>query len=261
MNILEEICNNKKEEIKFEKEKYSLKTLEKIIELKPNRGFKKLIVSNNEQKKNNIIGEIKKSSPSAGIIINEYDPIDIAKKYEKLGIGSISVLTDKKFFGGTLDHLSHVSKNTKIPILRKDFIIDPYQVAQSKFYKADAILIIMSILSINQAIEIIDASKRYNVDCLVEIHNSNEIDKALKLDYPIIGINNRNLDTLMVDINNAVNLSKIIPKKYTIVAESGIKSKELIKRYNKNNIYNFLIGENILKSSSMNKTIMELLNE
>ena len=260
MNILEEICKNKIEEIKFDKKKYSLNTLEKIVKLKPNRGFKDLLIENNINKKNNIIAEIKKSSPSAGEIIKNYDPSFIANEYEKSGIKSISILTDKKYFSGNLEDLSIVSKKTNIPILRKDFILDPYQVAQSKFYNADAILLIMSILSINQAKEILEAAKEYKVDSIIEIHNLSEIDNAVKLNYPIIGINNRNLDTLEVDINNAINLSKNIPKEFTIIAESGIKSKEHIEEYNKNDIYNFLIGENLLKSDNLSLKISNLLN-
>ena len=260
MNILEKICKNKIEEIKFEKKKYSLNTLEKIIKLKPNRNFKKLLIEKNITKQNNIIAEIKKSSPSAGEIIKDYNPSFIAQEYEKSGIKSISILTDKKYFNGNLEDLSIVSKSTNIPILRKDFILDPYQVAQSKFYNADAILLIMSILSKNQAIEILEAAKEYQIDSIIEIHNLNEIDKAINLDYPIIGINNRNLDTLEVDTNNAINLSKEIPKKFTIIAESGIKSKELIEEYNKNGIYNFLIGENLLKSNNLSLKISNLLS-
>ena len=175
-------------------------------------------------------------------------------------MGAISVLTEKKFFNGELDHISIINKNVNIPILRKDFIIDPYQVAQSKFYKADAILLIMSILSLNQAIEILDISKKYEIDCLIEVHNEKEIESALKLNNNLIGINNRNLSDLTVDLNNVKNLIRNIPKDYTVVAESGIKVKNDISLYNSLGIYNFLIGESLLKSKDINKKIKEFTN-
>ena len=258
MNLLNTICENKKKEIQKNKKKYSIDTLEKLIKNNINRGFQELILKKNKLKKNNIIGEIKQSSPSAGKIIKNYKPEEIVKKYELSGIDAISILTDKDFFNGKLEDLSLINKNTKLPILRKDFIIDPYQVLQSKFYKADAILLIMSILSFSQAKEIIDVARNYNIDCLIEIHKESEIESALKLDQLMIGINNRNLDNLKVNTNNTINICNKIPKNFTIIAESGIRNKEDIIKYNKNGIYNFLIGESLLKSNNLIDKIKEL---
>jgi len=259
MNILNEICENKIREIKFDKKKYSLNTLEKITNIEPNRGFNDLITKRSKIKKNNIIAEIKKSSPSAGTIIKEYDPVSIAKEYEKAGISSLSILTDKKYFNGDLEHIATVNKETKLPILRKDFIIDPYQVIQSKYYKADAILIIMSIVSLNQAKELIDVANKYKIDCIVEIHNQNEINNAIKLNNPVIGINNRNLDNLNINLDNVNNLYNKIPQNFTIIAESGIHNKKEITNYNKLGVYNFLIGESLLKSKNIKNKINELI--
>ena len=259
MSILDQICENKKKEIQFDKNKYSINTLEKITKIEENRGFNNLLIKNNKKQKNNIIGEIKKASPSAGIIIENYDPIYIASKYEKSGIGALSILTDQKFFNGNIEHISLVKKNINIPILRKDFIIDPYQVIQSKYYKADAILIIMSILSLSQAQELLDVAKKYKIDCLVEVHDIKEINNALKLNNPTIGINNRNLKNLEVNLINTIELYKEVPDNYTIVAESGIKTKSDIDQYNKLGIYNFLIGESLLRSRNINKKINELI--
>lgn len=259
MTILNDIYKNKKKEIEFDKNKYSINTLEKIIKIEENRGFNNLLIKNNRIKKNNIIGEIKKASPSAGIIVNNYDPISIASIYEKSGIGALSILTDKKYFKGNIEHISSINKKIKLPILRKDFIIDPYQVIQSKYYKADAILIIMSILSLSQARELIDVSQKYKIDCLVEVHDINEIDNALKLNNPTIGINNRNLKNLEVNLVNTEELYKEIPNEYTVIAESGIKTKRDITNYNKLGIYNFLIGESLLRSNDIHKKINELI--
>ena len=259
MTILDNICKNKKKEIQFDKNKYSINTLEKITKIDENRGFNHLLVKKNKMKKNNIIGEIKKASPSAGIIMEDYDPVSIASNYEKSGIGALSILTEKKYFSGNIEHISLVKNNINIPILRKDFIIDPYQVIQSKYYKADAILIILSILSLSQAQELLDVAKKYKIDCLVEVHNIKEINNALKLNNPTIGINNRNLKNLEVNLINTIELYKEIPDDYTIVAESGIKTKEDINKYNKLGIYNFLIGESLLRSKNIYKKVNELI--
>ena len=259
MNILDKICSNKKKEINFDKSKCSFRTLEQLTKNEPNRGFNNLLIKKQNSKKNNIIAEMKKTSPSAGNIIKEYDPISIGYKYEKAGINALSILTEKKYFEGDIEHISMVHKKVKLPILRKDFIIDPYQVIQSKYYKADAILIIMSIVSFEQAKEILDVAKKYKIDCLLEVHNINEIEKALSLRNPTIGINNRNLNNLTVDLNNVKNLYKEIPDNYTVIAESGIKTKNDIDNYNKLGIYNFLIGESLLKSKNIIKKVQELI--
>jgi len=259
MNILQKICDNKKNEIIYDKSKYSINTLEKLTKIEPNIGFSKLLLNKNKNKQNNIIGEIKKTSPSAGNIIKNYNPVEIASLYKNAGINALSVLTEKKYFEGELEHISLIKKSIKLPILRKDFIIDPYQVIQSKYYKADAILIIMSILSFEQAKEIVDTAKKYKLDTLIEIHDKSEINNALKLESLIIGINNRNLKTLETNLDNIEYLSKEIPKKFTIVAESGIKNKNDIKFCNKCGIYNFLIGESLLKSKNITTKVGELL--
>ncbi len=258
-SILKKICDHKRVEIEITKKKCSYASLEKILNNKVNRNFKELLISSKRDKKNNIIGEIKKSSPSAGLIIKEYYPENLAVEYEKSGIGAISILTEKKFFDGSIDDLSLVNKKTNIPILRKDFIIDSYQILESKIYNADAILLIATILDDNQIKNFIKLANEFNLDCLVEIHNDEELKRVLNINYPIIGINNRNLKNLDVDSNYALNFLKNIPKDFTIVAESGIKSKENINIYNDNGVFNFLIGESILKSANISKKIEELL--
>ena len=257
--LLKEICEKKKYEIEYLKKKCSLKSLKKLLPKKSNRGFKNLIINCNQNKKNNIIAEIKKSSPSAGEIIKNYFPENIATNYEKSGAGAISILTETYFFKGNVDHLSLINKKTNIPILRKDFIIDPYQIFESKIYKADAILLIASILSDKEIQEYIKIADDIGLDCLIEAHTKDELKRVIKIDYPIIGINNRNLDNLSVNMENTVDLINLIPKNFSVVAESGIKDNKDIQIYNKNGIHNFLIGESLLRSININNKFMELL--
>jgi len=257
-NILNKICEQKKIDLIEEKRKCSYQTLEKLLKINIKRDFKKILIKSQIENKNNIIAEIKKASPSAGIIVENYVPEVIAKKYEKSGVGAISILTEMNFFQGHLDHLSIVYNNCHLPILRKDFIFDPYQILQSKIYKADAILLIVSILSDNQIKEFIEIANNINLDCLVEIHSEKELERATKIGYPIIGINNRNLKTLEIKYeNNSIDFSDLL-KDFTIVAESGINNFEQIKKYNEKGIFNFLIGESILKSNHIEKKIKVL---
>ena len=260
-NLLIDICNRKKKEIEALKLKCSLKSLQKLIGNKQNRGFKKLLKHSHQKEKNNIIAEIKKASPSAGEIIKDYYPEDIAIKYEKAGAGAISILTENNFFKGNIDHLSLINSKTNIPILRKDFIIDPYQIYESKVYKADSILIIMTILEDKEIKEYIKIANDIGLDCIIEAQTNDEINRALKIDYPIIGINNRNLDNLSVNINNTLDMINKIPKNFTVIGESGIKNNENIKKYNDHGVYNFLIGETILRSSNYDLIIKKLLNK
>jgi indole-3-glycerol phosphate synthase len=259
-DILSKICENKKIELEKTKQRCSFSSLEKILQNKNNRNFKKLIINSQDKKNNNIIAEIKKASPSAGIIIKDYFPEIIAADYEKSGVGAISILTETNFFYGNLDHLSLINKKTNLPLLRKDFIIDPYQILESKVYQADAILLIVSILSDNQMKDFINLAKQYKLDCLIEAHTEEDLNRAINIGYPVIGINNRNLKNFSVNINNTLNLIKKIPKEFIVVAESGIKSKTDIDKYNDIGVFNFLIGESILKSTNINDKIREFLN-
>ena len=260
-NILKKICEDKKLEIEILKNKCSLNSLKKLLSDKIiKRDFKSDIVNSSIERKNFIIGEIKKSSPSAGEIINSYEPIEIAKIYERAGVKAISILTEKNYFKGEIDHLSFIKQNTNIPILRKDFIIDEYQLYESKVYQADVVLLIVSILSDNQLNKFLEIANDLNLDCIIETHDESEIKRALKLNYPILGINNRNLKNLKTDINNSADLFRSISKDYTVIAESGIKSSADIKMYNDLGIFNFLIGESILKSNNYSTFIKELLN-
>tara|TARA_B100001245_G_C22823541_1_gene396242 strand:- start:266 stop:1051 length:786 start_codon:yes stop_codon:yes gene_type:complete len=257
-NILNKICAQKNIELIEEKKRCSYETLKKLLNKNKKRNFKEVLMDAQLNNNNNIIAEIKKASPSAGIIINNYEPENLAIEYEQSGVGAISILTEKNFFNGSLDHLSLVHKNSKLPILRKDFIIDSYQILQSKIYNADAILLIVSILSDSQIKDFIDIADNFNLDCIIEIHSIEEFERAIKIGYPIIGINNRNLKTLETNESNIINLVSNFHKDFTFIAESGISNHEQIKKYNDNGIFNFLIGESLLKSNNISNKIKEL---
>ena len=260
-NILKKICEDKKLELEILKKKCSLNSLKKLISDQINkRDFKNVIIKSVEERKNFIIGEIKKASPSAGEIIHNYEPIEIAKIYERAGVKALSVLTEKNYFKGEIDHLSYIKQNTNIPILRKDFIIDEYQIYESKVYQADIILLIVSILNDDELKRFLTIANELNLDCIIETHDQSEIKRALKLDYPILGINNRNLKNLKTDLNNSLSLFTSISKDYTVIAESGIKTSDDISMYNDLGIFNFLIGESILRSNDYATFIKKLLN-
>ena len=262
INILEKICKDKIKELEETKSKCSYKTLEKLISPKlEKREFKEKLISSQLDKENFIIGEIKKQSPSAGEILRDYVPENLSIIYEKSGIGAISILTETKYFLGNVEHVSLVKNKSNLPILRKDFIIDEYQILESKIYQADCILLILSILSDSETKNFIRLANELKLDCIIEIHNEEELKRAIKIDYPIIGINNRNLKSLDINLKNSIQLNQSLTKDFTIIAESGIKNATDIKMFNNNGIYNFLIGESLLKSKNKEKFIGELLNK
>ena len=261
INILKKICEKKKRELEITKTKYSLSSLKKLLPEKTNRNFKQLLQYSQKNKKNNIIAEIKKSSPSAGEIIKNYIPEDIAVQYEKSGAGAISILTESSFFGGHIDHISIINQKTNLPILRKDFIIDEYQIFESKVFKADAILLILSVLSDEKVIEFIKIAEDIGLDCIIETHNFDELKRAIEINYPLIGINNRNLNNLSIDTNNTIKLMEGISDNFTIIGESGISKFSDINSYNKAGVYNFLIGESLLTSKNIDMKFKELINK
>ena len=258
MNILDEIVANTKSKLEIKKSRIGLKELLAKIDntsIKESN-FKKSLLNKDEA----IIAEIKKASPSAGIISEDFNPVSKAKEYESFGAAALSILTEEDYFLGSINYLVDVKEVSDLPILRKDFIIDEYQIYESKVYQADVILLIVSILSDDQLKKYLDIAEDLKLDCIIETHNEDEIARALRLQYPIIGINNRNLKNLKTDVKNSVKLFTNINKDYTVIAESGIKSREDINMYNDLGIYNFLIGESILRSKDYNTFIKKLLN-
>ena len=259
-NILKKIISKKKEDILNYKKKYSLENiLEKVKNSSNFIDFKSKMVNRNTDKKISIIAEIKKASPSAGLIVKNFDHLSIAKSYYDNGASFLSVLSEENFFLGKLEYIKSIKKNLKIPILSKDFFIDTYQVALAKSFGADCILIILSAVDKILAKDLYQAAKDLNISTLVEVHTEKEAENALYFEDSIIGINNRNLKTLKISLNTSVNLSKIlIPHRNPLVVESGIHSAADINFIIKNTkITNFLIGESLLKSNDIGAKLKE----
>ena len=247
MSILEKIVANtkaglvhKKAELPLEQIKLSLKSLDL-----PKSKFKENISNSDEA----IIAEIKKASPSAGVIAEEFDPVKKAIEYEAFGASALSILTEEDFFMGSVDYLKEVKKITALPILRKDFMIDEYQIYESKLIGADCILLIASILSDQQIEDFINVAQQLELDYLIEVHDENELHRVEHFEDALIGINNRNLKTFEVDLDNSVRLRNIFKQKNVFIAESGIKSREDINYLKLNNIKVFLIGESLMRGS------------
>ena len=254
-NILEKIIKNKTEKIEKLKKTITLESLNDLI--KTNNtflNFKGKIEENIKENKFSIIAEIKKASPSAGIIIKNYDPVEIASTYNKNKATCLSVLTEEDFFYGNLIHISKIKQQIKLPTLCKDFFIDKFQVSLAKSYGADAILIILAGVSDKQANELYEEALRLNMSIIVEVHSMEEAKRALKFKDCLIGINNRNLKTLKTEINTTYDIYKILEKHNgPLISESGIKNKEeLLEIKNKTNIKTFLIGESLLKNLDKN---------
>ena len=254
-NTLDKIIKKKIEKIDLLKKSTSLKLLiEKINENKSFINFKDKIQSNIDDKKISIIAEIKKASPSAGIIIKDYDPIEIAEIYYKNKATCLSILTEEDFFLGNLTHVTKVKEKIKLPILCKDFFIDKIQVPLAKSYGADAILIILAGVSDDLAFELYEEALKFNMSIIVEVHTVEEAKKALNFKEALIGINNRNLKTLKTDINTTYDIHDVLVNhSEPLISESGIKTKEELLEISKNtNIKTFLIGESLLKNLDNN---------
>ncbi len=204
------------------------------------------------------ICEIKKASPSKGIIVENFPYIDIAKDYESAGAAAISVLTEQNFFKGSDKYLTEVANTVNIPVLRKDFIIDEYQIYQAKLIGASAILLICAILDEKTLHKHINTAKSLNLNCLVETHNEEEIKKALNSGAEIIGINNRDLKTFTVDINTSVKLRKYLPDNKILISESGIKTSADIKMLKDDGFNGALIGESMMRSENKKRFLSEL---
>ena len=254
-NILQNIIEKKIKKVDKLKKSLDIKTLDNlIIENSTYINFKEKIENNIKNKKTSIIAEIKKASPSAGIIIDNYNPVDIAQIYLNNKVTCLSVLTEEDFFLGNLIHISKIKDKINLPVLCKDFFIDKFQIPLAKSYGADAILIILAGVSEDLANELYDEALKYNMSVIVEVHTVNEAEKALNFKDALIGINNRNLKTLKTDINTTYDIYDVVKNhKGPLISESGIKSKEeLLELNNKTSINTFLIGESLLKNLDKN---------
>ena len=254
-NVLEKIIKNKSEKIVNLKKTISQDSLNELINT--NRkfiNFKEKIKNNIKEGKFSIIAEIKKASPSAGVIIKDYDPVKIAKIYNDNKTTCLSVLTEEDYFLGNLTHISKIKKEIDLPILCKDFFVDKFQIPLAKSYGADAILIILAGVSNKLANELYEEALKLDMSVIVEVHTVDEAKQALKFKDALIGINNRNLKTLKTDINTTFDIHDVLVSHTgPLISESGIKTKdELLELSNKTSIKTFLIGESLLKDLENN---------
>ena len=254
-NVLEKIIKKKIEKIEDTKKSISIDLLNELIEKnKTFINFKENIEKNIKENKFSIIAEIKKASPSAGVIIDDYDPVKIASIYNDNKATCLSVLTEENFFLGNLTHISKIKENINLPILCKDFFVDKFQIPLAKSHGADAILIILAGVSESLANELYEEALKLNMSVIVEVHTVEEAKQALKFKEALIGINNRNLKTLKTDINTTFDIHDVLVNhKGPLISESGIKTKdELLELSNKTSIKTFLIGESLLKNLENN---------
>ncbi len=254
-NILKKILDNKKIKINNLKKDIDVEFLfQKIKENNTYSDFKQKIINNFKQNKISIIAEIKKASPSAGVIIENYNPVNIANIYKNNNATCLSVLTEEDYFLGNFLHISKIKQKINLPILCKDFFFDKFQVHLAKSYGADAILIILAAISDKEATQLYEEAIKLNMSIIVEVHTADEAKKSLKYTEALIGINNRNLKTLKTDINTTYDICNVLVNhKQPLISESGIKSKEeLLDIKGKTKIKTFLIGESLLKNLEKN---------
>ncbi len=256
--ILDEIVTHKKQEVESAKGAVPLAALkERLGTTGDPQGFQQALT---QSKHIALIAEIKKASPSAGVICNDFDPVEIAKIYEDSGAAAISVLTDERFFKGTLFSMQKVKEAVSIPVMRKDFIIDSYQIYESCAFGADAVLLIAAILSDDKLGELLSLCRKLGLETLVEAHTAEERDRALKAGAKIIGINNRDLTTFTVDLATTMGLAAGIPQGIPCVSESGIKTREDVQRLQQAGIDAVLVGTTLMAAKDIRAKIEELFN-
>lgn len=253
--ILDKIVNRKKEEV-AELKGGGIRLPDSFIEsdIEPPRGFRRALV---DYRGISIIAEVKKASPSKGVISPDFNPAAVAANYQRQGAQAVSVLTDVDFFQGSLLHMMQVRQQIRLPVLRKDFIIDFTQISQAAAHGADAILLIAAILEATQIKEFRRAASEFGMDSLVEIHDEHDVDKALAADADLIGINNRNLNDFSVDINTTFRLKKLIPDSIPVISESGLSRAEEFELLKQHGICGALVGESLMRAgndSSLLKT-------
>ncbi|MDR9419030.1 indole-3-glycerol phosphate synthase TrpC [Gracilimonas sp.] len=258
-NILEKITDQTIEDLAKRKRKVSLADFNSFEGFEKERISFKSALSGNELV--SIIAEVKKASPSKGIIRPDFDPVDIALRYEEGGASAISVLTDEPFFKGDLKFLEAISKRVQLPLLRKDFIIDPYQIKEARAYGADAVLIIVAITEGNQLAELQHAAKEFGLDALVECYSQNDFDR---LDFgmtDILGVNNRDLKKFEVDVHRGTSILQQAPEGTILVSESGLSKGQDLALLKKEGIHSALIGEHFMRQEDPGQAVKDLLED
>jgi len=258
-DILKKILNRKREEVTERSAKVSVLELQaRIASSPPVRGFVNAIETTIEQGKPAVIAEIKKASPSKGVIREDFDPIAIARSYAKGGATCLSVLTDVDFFQGADAYLQQARDACSLPVIRKDFIIDPYQVYESRTIGADCILLIVAALDDASLHQLSSLAQELGMDALVEVHDEEELQRALKLNAKLIGINNRNLRTFEVSLNTTIDLLSQIPADRIVVTESAIHSQEDVVLMRQHKVNSFLVGEAFMRAEDPGAKLAEL---
>jgi indole-3-glycerol phosphate synthase len=255
MNILEKILETKKEEVDLIKKEYSISSFESMeFYKKQNLSLYKILKNKSHL---SIIAEIKKSSPSKGVIKKDFDHFLIAQNYLDSGMDAISILTDEKYFEGKICYLQEIARISNVPLLRKDFIIDEFQIFQSKAFGADVILLIAEAISKTQIKDFTQTALGIGLEVLLEIHSEEQLNKIDFDANKIIGINNRDLTSFIVDINTTLKLKKILPMNVSIISESGISNKDNIQLLKTNNINGVLVGEHFMKSENIENELAQ----
>ena len=257
--MLDEIVEKTKQRVAKSKKIIPLETLKQEVNLNDitkEFPFKNALSSEDIS----IIAEVKKASPSKGLIAEDFNYLQIAKDYESAGASAISVLTEPYFFQGNDDYLKEIANTVNIPVLRKDFVVDEYMIWEAKLLGASAILLIVSILDTAQLKKYLDLAHDLGLSAIVETHDGDEIMKAMTVGAEIIGVNNRNLNDFTVDIENSINLRRCVSEDIIFISESGIKTKEDVSRLKENNVDAVLIGETLMKSDDKKTMISEFKN-
>ncbi len=257
--MLDEIVEKTKERVEKSKEIIPLDELKREVsqlEISDDFPFKEALSGEDIS----IIAEVKKASPSKGLIAEDFDYLKIAKEYEEAGASAISVLTEPYFFMGDDDYLKEIAETVNIPVLRKDFVVDEYMIWEAKLLGASAILLIVSILDIVQLKKYLDLAHDLGLSAIVETHDGDEIMRAMTVGAEIIGVNNRNLNDFTVDIENSISLRRCVSGDVIFISESGIKTKEDVARLKENDVDAVLIGETLMKSDDKKAMISELKN-
>lgn len=265
-NILDKIIEDKKAEVQLRKSQMSLEQLkEQVRSLSKCRNFYKAVTKANNRGIN-VIAEVKKASPSAGLIREDFDPVSIARTYEKCGADAISVLTDEKYFQGRIEFIKQIKEAVDLPILRKDFIIDPWQIYESRDAGADAILLIADTLKPGQVMDLMIIAAELTLTVLLEVHEADTLLGVRSLigfpkkGYNVLGINNRNLTTMEVDLNTTSRLAELVDNKNELVSESGIKTRQDVEKLMKVGINAVLIGQTLCQNPDIEEKFTELFD-
>ncbi|MCB2010273.1 MAG: indole-3-glycerol phosphate synthase TrpC [Geminicoccaceae bacterium] len=259
-DVLERICATKREHVARRKAETTLSQLEaRIRDIEPPRGFRQALCAKVAAGRPALIAEIKKASPSKGLIRPDFDPPALALAYREGGASCLSVLTDEPYFQGHDLYLGAAREASGLPALRKDFMLDPWQIAEARSIGADCVLLIMACLEDGIAAELAAAARHYGMDVLVEVHDAGELERALRLDIDMVGINNRNLKTLSIDLATTEKLAPSVPSSHLVVAESGLYSNVDLRRMQKAGAGCFLVGESLMRQDDVALATKKLL--